>query len=344
MLGLSLLGLALSLLGVALSVGACAVAPLESSRVVAIGDVHGGYDALLRVLEGAGISDASGHWIGGTATLVQVGDLIDRGPDDRRVLELIMGLEEEADRSGGRVISLLGNHEVMNLHGDLRYVSRESFASFADDDWQGRVDAAYAEQAKLGWQGETASVGSRQRFDAEHPKGYLEHADAFAPGGAIGTWLRRRKAVVQLGRVAFLHGGVSPDLPVRSWKQINDQIKQELQIFDAARDYLVRRRMILPSADLDQILAATRAELGSDAQDQRAGSQSPRFSGGLRELARVTSQRTALVPGPCHVARRRSGEAGSRAARVLRCQSLCDWTHAAALWGDPQQGRRAVCS
>ena len=234
--------------------------------MVAIGDVHGGYDALLRVLEGAGISDASGHWIGGTATLVQVGDLIDRGPDDRRVLELIMGLEEEADRSGGRVISLLGNHEVMNLHGDLRYVSRESFASFADDDWQGRVDAAYAEQAKLGWQGETASVGSRQRFDAEHPKGYLEHADAFAPGGAIGTWLRRRKAVVQLGRVAFLHGGVSPDLPVRSWKQINDQIKQELQIFDAARDYLVRRRMILPSADLDQILAATRAELGSDAR------------------------------------------------------------------------------
>ncbi len=265
--------LTLSLLGVTLSVGACAATPLESSRVVAIGDVHGGYDALLRVLEGAGISDASGHWIGGTATLVQVGDLIDRGSDDRMVLELIMRLEQEADRSGGRVISLLGNHEVMNLHGDLRYVSRESFASFADDDWQERVDAAYAEQAKLGWQGETASVVSRQRFDEEHPKGYLEHANAFAPSGAIGAWLRRRQAVVQLGSVVFLHGGISPDLPVRGLKQLNDQIKRELQVFDAARDYLVRRRMILPSANLDQILAAARAELNSDvrisAQDRR---------------------------------------------------------------------------
>ena len=179
------------LLLVALPLGACVGAPQESSRVVAIGDVHGAYDSLLRVLEGASIADASGRWVGGTATLVQVGDLIDRGPDDRRVLELIMRLEEEADRAGGRVISLLGNHEVMNLHGDLRYVSRESYAGFAGPDWQERVEAAYADYVKLVRPSEMASVESRQRFAAEHPKGYLEHAAAFAPSGPIGFFVTK---------------------------------------------------------------------------------------------------------------------------------------------------------
>ncbi len=252
-----------SLLLVVFSLGACVGAPQESSRVVVIGDVHGAYDSLLRVLERASIADASGHWVGGTATLVQVGDLIDRGPDDRRVLELIMRLEEEADRAGGRVISLLGNHEVMNLHGDLRYVSSESYAGFAGPDWQERVDAAYVEYAKLVRQGVEPFVESRQRFEAEHPKGYLEHRDAFAPSGPIGAWLRKRPAVVQLGDVVFLHGGIAPDLPALGSKQINAQIKTELRIFDAARRYLVRRRMILPSAALEQILAAARAELRS---------------------------------------------------------------------------------
>ncbi len=256
----------LSLLGAALSLGACAGAPHESSRVVAIGDVHGAYDALLRVLEGAGIVDDSGHWVGGTATLVQVGDLIDRGPDDRRVLELIMRLEEEADRAGGRVISLLGNHEVMNLHGDLRYVSRESYAGFAGPDWQERVDAAYGDYEKLVWHGEMAPIESRQRFATEHPKGYLEHATAFAPSGPIGAWLRRRQAVVQLGTVVFLHGGIAPNVADRGSKELNNQIKTELRIFDAARLYLVRRRLILPSAVRDQILAAAGAELGSAAR------------------------------------------------------------------------------
>ena len=253
----------LSLVAITILLGACIGAPREPSRVVAIGDVHGAYESMLRLLEGAGIADASGHWIGGAATLVQVGDLIDRGPDDRRVLELIMRLEEEADRAGGRVISLLGNHEVMNLHGDLHYVSRESYAAFAGPDWQERVATAYDAYTALMPKGTTPPVESRQRFEAEHPKGFLERSEAFGLDRPIGAWLRRRQAVVQLGDVIFLHGGIAPDLPVRRLRQINNLIKIELQTFDAARSYLVRRHKILPSAVVDQVLAAARAELGS---------------------------------------------------------------------------------
>ncbi len=132
------------LLGAALVFSACVTTPAgEPPRVIAIGDVHGAYESLLRILEAADLVDGEAHWVGSDAILVQLGDLIDRGGDDRKVLELMMRLEKEAERAGGRVIALLGNHEVMNLQGDLRYVSPESYAGFAVLDSHQRLDAAY---------------------------------------------------------------------------------------------------------------------------------------------------------------------------------------------------------
>lgn len=200
-----------------------------TSRIVAIGDVHGAYAALLRILVAAELTDASGRWTGGKATLVQVGDLIDRGPDDRRVLELVMALESEAKRAGGRVVSLLGNHEVMNLHGDLRYVSAESWAGFAGPDSTGRV----------------------------------ERLEAFGAQGRIGRWLRERPALVELAGVVFVHGGVHPELASRGLRQMNDQVAAELAAFDAARDLLARRGRISPFASLGEVLEAGASELES---------------------------------------------------------------------------------
>ncbi|HJS58221.1 MAG TPA: metallophosphoesterase, partial [Vicinamibacteria bacterium] len=68
------------------------------SRVVAVGDVHGAYDNLVAVLRMAGLIDAEDHWSGGRARLVQTGDVLDRGPDSRKALELLMRLEKEADK------------------------------------------------------------------------------------------------------------------------------------------------------------------------------------------------------------------------------------------------------
>src|SRR5579863_5190087 len=98
--------------------------------VVAIGDVHGDFDDFVAILQRSGLIDKQNHWAGGKATFVQLGDLIDRGPKPREVMDLMMALEKEAPGAGGRVATLLGNHEVMNIMGDLRYVTVENFASF----------------------------------------------------------------------------------------------------------------------------------------------------------------------------------------------------------------------
>ena len=95
--------------------------PPES--VIAIGDVHNDFDDFVAILRRTGLTDQQNHWTGGKTTFVQVGDLLDRGPKPREVMDLMMALEKEAPQAGGRVVGLLGNHEVMNMMGDLRYVT-----------------------------------------------------------------------------------------------------------------------------------------------------------------------------------------------------------------------------
>src|SRR3972149_10543666 len=80
-------------------------------RVVAVGDVHGAYENFVAVLEGTGLIDARHHWIGGRAHLVQTGDVVDRGPDSRRVMDLLMELEEQAEKAGGGGPCLNRDHE-----------------------------------------------------------------------------------------------------------------------------------------------------------------------------------------------------------------------------------------
>jgi len=103
---------------------------------VAIGDLHGDLDATRRALRlagaiAAGASDASGdHWSGGTLTVVVTGDTIDRGDQDREVIDLLLRLQKEAASAGGTLIVLSGNHEVMNVAADFRYVAPASAAAF----------------------------------------------------------------------------------------------------------------------------------------------------------------------------------------------------------------------
>ena len=68
-------------------------------------------------------------WSGGATHLVQLGDVPDRAPDTRKILDLLMRLEPQARRAGGYVHALIGNHEAMNVYGDLRYVSEGEIAA-----------------------------------------------------------------------------------------------------------------------------------------------------------------------------------------------------------------------
>src|SRR5439155_1468255 len=82
-------------------------APTEAAAansVVAIGDVHGDFDDFVTILQKAGLIDEQHHWTGGKTTFVQVGDLLDRGPKPRDVMDLMMSLEKEAPKAGGRIV------------------------------------------------------------------------------------------------------------------------------------------------------------------------------------------------------------------------------------------------
>lgn len=119
--------------------------PVE--RIIAIGDVHGDYDYLIHLLKMAHVIDNNEHWIGGNTYIVQVGDQIDscrpnysicNNPNstkndianDTKIINYLERLHHEAMLKSGAVISLLGNHELMNITGDLTYVSYQNIQEF----------------------------------------------------------------------------------------------------------------------------------------------------------------------------------------------------------------------
>src|SRR5262245_59830317 len=165
-------------------------------RVVAVGDIHGDYEQFLAVLRSAGLIDSKGAWSGGKTHLVQTGDVLDRGPDSRKVMDLLMKLEKEARRSGGWVHALIGNHEAMNVYGDLRYVSGGEFAAFQD-----RNSEKTREELFVGYQEEIKASNPpdkvpafddafRKKWESEHPLGYAEHRRDLGPTGKYGKWIR----------------------------------------------------------------------------------------------------------------------------------------------------------
>jgi hypothetical protein len=248
-----------------------AVASSEQAteRLVAVGDVHGDFDDFRLMLKRTGLLDDQNHWIGGSATLVQTGDLVDRGPQDREALDLLIRIEKEASKTGGQVVPLLGNHEVMNVLGDLRYVTPQNYAAFADSESEKRRKNAYREYAA--WYANHAKLlaaikqpalpATEQGWMAEHPAGFLEHREAFSPNGNYGKWLRQHAAVVKIGGVIFLHGGISPNLISLQLEQINSQVRAEIEEFDRTKQDLVSRKVILPFFTIQEIALAVQLEV-----------------------------------------------------------------------------------
>ena len=239
-----------------------------SSRVVAIGDVHGDLNALVSILQEAGIIDDQRHWSGGNATLVQTGDILDRGAKDRQVMDLLMELEKQATKGGGRVVVLLGNHEMMNIIGDLRYVAPEVYGSFVDAKSEQRRQKAYQDNVKLIEQraqalGKETSITSEfeRQWMREHPPGFLEYRKALEPKGKYGRWLRERPAIVQIADTIFLHGGIHPSLASLKVKEINQGIKDEIQAFDTYTQHMVQEKLILSFFTLNEIVNSTQEEV-----------------------------------------------------------------------------------
>jgi Calcineurin-like phosphoesterase len=262
------------------SVGVAWAAPAKTTvnqadEVVAIGDVHGAFDDFVAILQRAGLIDKQNHWAGGKAVFVQTGDLIDRGPKPRQVMDLMMALEKEAPAAGGRVVGLLGNHEVMNLMGDLRYVTPENYASFADAGSADRQKAGFQQYMK--WRNDHKKLLAElqqpmEMTEAEwmtrHPQGFIEHADAFGPNGAYGSWIRQHAALAEIDEVIFLHGGIDPSLAHLKIDTINGHVRDEIKAFDDAKKYLVDKNVILPFFNLQEMTNVVQAEIMTERKSQ----------------------------------------------------------------------------
>ena len=215
------------------SAAPCNVTTTE--RVVAIGDVHGAYDQFAAILRTAGLVNTRDRWSGGRAVLVQTGDILDRGKDSRKVIELLRRLEREARGAGGQVIALTGNHEFMRLAGDWRYVSAGEYDAFRDgssnelrDAVFARVSAAEEERARTEKRPFDAAA-YKDQFLREIPLGLIEMRQAFAAGAPYGDWMRARPAVAKVNGIVFLHGGISDEVASMGCEAINGAVASDMK-------------------------------------------------------------------------------------------------------------------
>ncbi|MCM2277904.1 MAG: metallophosphoesterase [Oligoflexia bacterium] len=222
--------------------------------VVAVGDIHGDLSALVTILGGQGLIDAEGNWKGGSSQLVFVGDLNDRGPDTRYIMDYVMDLEKQAQAAGGKIQTLLGNHEVMVASGDVRYVAPEELKPFEGFQPMGVTSVALKRMrqahrnsianneiaAKVSMHEEKCLEMRRKGLADCEPlrKSELEPRvipdEEIKPYAGIGAamignspyakWLRGRQAITKVGDTLFVHAGISEDFLKTNANELNKMV------------------------------------------------------------------------------------------------------------------------
>jgi tetratricopeptide (TPR) repeat protein len=299
--------LAFAVLGVFTSSTAAEDTPWKWSgvkRIVAIGDVHGAYDNLIAILERTGLIDEKERWTGGDTHLVQMGDLVDRGPDSRKCMDLLMELEKDARKKGGHVHVLIGNHEAMNIVGILDHTSREEFASYDSRRAREVYERAFGlyvdEQNK-----EARQEGKvlppereiREIFETQYPPGYFGHRLAFSPRGKYGKWIASHNVSILIDDIVFSHGDWSEEISAMGMEMVNQKVRDELageasieegvtfhlkgpiQYRGLSEVVLTRKAQEDHQAEVDRILAnlgGTRLVVGHTTTN---GTIEPRFGG-----------------------------------------------------------------
>jgi len=205
-------------------------------KTIVIGDIHGDYERFAEILRGTGVIDADLHWAAGTSHFVQTGDVLDRGPDARKIFDLLMRLEKEAEEVGGKVHALLGNHEELNLTGivfssNSDYVTLDQFISFLPDSYRRQQEDALRKKIlKARTRGRRTS--EKQTIDAfweaqvKDPSAQRLYVLNF--NEQYGPWLRRLNVAIKINEVVFVHGGISEKYSKWGLQEINDRYRMEL--------------------------------------------------------------------------------------------------------------------
>jgi len=265
-------------------------------RLVAIGDVHGDLAAFTSALRAAGAIDQDARWIGGALFVVQTGDLLDRGADERAILDLVERLGTEAEAAGGHLIALDGNHEIMNARGDFRYVTPAGFADF-DSFARGAHEHLPARVA-----GRTIAFrpgGAYARLLASHPIILRVGDTLLVHGGAQAQYLRSGLASINEASRAFLLGEAplapaleAPDGPLwfRGFAQAGDEAT--CAALGDALDAAEARRMVV-----GHTVQETGITSACDDRVFRIDVGLSRFYGGPIEVLEITATGTRIVRG-----------------------------------------------
>ena len=143
----------------------------DVDEVFAVSDIHGQYDLFRSLLKANKITDEDGKWAYDSGHLVIVGDNFDRGDGVIELLWYLYDLQQQAEDAGGMVHVMLGNHEVMVLNNDLRYLHKKYYYT---------------------------SALFKTRYD-----------QFFRKGSILGDWLSSHPVLLSINKNLFVHGGIS---------------------------------------------------------------------------------------------------------------------------------------
>jgi len=167
----------------------------EPQKIITISDIEGKYNAFASFLISNHVMDTNHNWIFGSGHLVLLGDFVDRGKNVTQVLWLIYKLEHQAILEGGQVHFILGNHEVLNFHGDHRY-NRGKYIKVAQE-ISGNEDKVKAIQLM------------------------------YSKNSELGKWLATKNVIEKIGTNIFVHAGLSIDILKYglSLEKTNDKVR-----------------------------------------------------------------------------------------------------------------------
>lgn len=168
----------------------------DASKIIAISDIHGQHDLCIDLLKANKVINDELEWIFGDGHLVVVGDVFDRGPKVTETLWFLVHLEAQAKEAGGLVHMLLGNHELLIIHGEMKYLN------------------------------------PKYRYTCGALKS--RYQDLFSDETFLGEWLASKNITVTINDILFVHGGISRKF-VRddiSFKKLNKTYRPKLVSYD----------------------------------------------------------------------------------------------------------------
>ena len=149
-------------------------------KIIVISDIEGNFDAFSGFLLNNKVIDNNYNWIFGNGQLLLNGDFVDRGKNVTQVLWLIYKLENQADKQGGKVHYILGNHEIMNFQGNANYNKKK-----------------YKRVAQLISKNDSITVATKFMYSDKTE---------------LGKWLRSKNVIEKIGNYLFVHAGISPEI------------------------------------------------------------------------------------------------------------------------------------